>query len=180
MKTCPQGHPVPDEASFCPVCGMPVQEAPSYGHTYQQAPQQTVPPYTYAGQGATPYPPPPLTGFRGVIRSPATVILLTVLTCGIYGLYWFYSIAQELNAVLGDQGATNPSYSLWGILCFVFSFILMSQVDEAVMEVDRRRGRYSESRFLIWLLLSLFVGIGFYMMEYDVQTRLNALYEGRY
>ncbi len=177
MKTCPNGHPVSDKASFCSVCGARVQEsAPPHSQTYQQPP----PSYGYAGQGGQAYPPPPLTGFRGVVRSPVSVILLTVLTCGIYGLIWFYSIANELNALLGDEGATNPSYSLLGILCFVFSFILMSQVDAAVMEVDRRRGRYTESRFLIWVLLSVFVGVGFYMMEYDVQTRLNALYEGRY
>ena len=67
-----------------------------------------------------------------------------------------------------------------GILCFVFSFILMYQMDNAVMEIDAKQGRPSNSNFLMWIILSIFFGIGFFMMQYQVQSRLNALYEGRY
>jgi len=120
----------------------------------------------------------PLTGFRGKVRSPGTVILLSIITCGIYGIYWYYSTASEINSVLGYE-STKPYYSVVGLLCFVFSYILMSQVDKALMEINRKRGRYSESKFLVWILLSIFVGIGFFVMQYEVQSALNDLYEGR-
>jgi hypothetical protein len=92
-----------------------------------------------------------------------------------------YSISEEINAVLGDNEATNSLYPILGLItCGVFTIIWMSQVDKAMMEVDRRRGFYSESKFLVWILLTIFLGIGLFMVQYDVQSRLNALYEGRF
>lgn len=190
MKTCPNGHHIPDSAVFCPLCGAPVApaEAPAPAAPAGGAPPpppppgyQGQPPYQHAYQQPPPHYPPQgyLTGFRGQVRKPSTVILLTIFTCGIYGLVWLYSVATEINAILGDDNATNPSYSWIGILCFIFSYILMVQIDTAMIEIDRRRGRYSESKILLWILLTVFVGIGLYLMQYDVQTRLNNLYEGR-
>ncbi len=226
MKTCPNGHSVPDDAKFCTVCGAVVDQTPPSGQTaqdqgqysqsqaygeqnqppgyqqpdYQQGYQQYPPGQGYQqyppGQGYQQYDPNqqyqqpyqqpygegvhnmPLTGFRGTVRSPGMVIFLSIITCGIYGIYWFYSAASELNSVLGYE-ETKPYYSVVGLLCFVFSYILMWQFDKALMEVNRKRGRYSESKFLVWILLSIFVGIGFFVMQYEVQSSLNELYEGR-
>ncbi len=202
MKNCPNGHAVPDSAVFCTTCGARLAAAPppagqpaapQYVHTdsyqseppgqpYQQPPYQQAPPYQqppyqqppYGGQQGL-----PLTGFRGTIRSPGTVIVLTIFTCGIYGLIWLYSISKEINAVLGYE-ATKPHYSLIGILCFIFTYLLWSQVDNAMVEIDRKRGIHTENKFLTWIILSILLGIGIFIMEYDVQSRLNALYEGRF
>ncbi len=203
MKTCPNGHTVPDNAMFCTLCGARMVTTPppsgqsaqsEYVHSdqfqsntppphqqYQQPPYQQ-PPYQQGYQQppyGAPFGGPPLTGFRGEIRSPGTVILLTIVTCGIYGLIWLYSISKEINAVLGRE-ATTSSYTFIGILCFIFTYILWSQVDNALVEIDQKRGIHASNKFLTWVLLSVFLGIGVFMMQYDVQTRLNALYEGRY
>lgn len=224
MRTCPNGHPVPEDQAYCSTCGAFVPKEPPAPTSsfdaapYQQTSSNTPPPYQQASyfQGQNEAPPPPyrqdpyaqstpppygqqppyspppqqnygaygaaapgLTGFVGQVRSPGMVILLTIITCGIYGIVWMYSVAQEINMVLGDQEATKPSYAIWGILCFVMSFILMSQIDAAMVEIDRRRGIPSESKFLLWVLLSLLAGIGVYFMQHNVQSRLNALYENR-
>ncbi|NLB09686.1 MAG: DUF4234 domain-containing protein, partial [Clostridiaceae bacterium] len=120
----------------------------------------------------------PLTGFRGTVRSPGMVIFLSIITCGIYGIYWLYTASTEINSVLGYE-ATKPVYSVVSILCFVFSYVLMSQIDKALMEINRKRGRFSESKFLIWILLTIFIGVGIFLMQYEVQSTLNELYEGR-
>lgn len=202
MRTCPNGHPVPDNAVFCTTCGarmpaaslgygQPAQGQP-YMHAdqappnqgYQQAPQYQQPPYQQAPPyQQPPYGPPqggmPLTGFRGEVRSPGMVILLSIITCGIYSLIWIYSVSKEMNNVLGYE-ATKPQYTFYGLLCGIFTLILWSQVDDALVEIDRRRGIISSKKFLTWLLLTIFLGVGGFVMMYDVQSRLNALYEGRY
>ncbi|HZK28955.1 MAG TPA: DUF4234 domain-containing protein [Clostridia bacterium] len=189
MKKCVNGHSVPDNATFCALCGAPVAQATQQqagAPPSQQAPyqHQQQPPYqqpTSYGYQQPPYQQQPLTGFRGQIKSPGMIILLTILTCGIYGIIWMYSISEEINAVLGDANATSSIYPIIGLFtCGIFTFIWMSQVDKAMVEIDRRRGIYSESKFLVWILLSVFLGIGLFMVEYDVQSRLNALYGGTY
>ena len=206
MKTCPNGHPVPDNAVFCTTCGARVpteppasgqpaqgqpyayadqQQSPPPGQQYQQQPPyQQAPPYQQPPYQQPPYgyqqaAAPPLTGFRGEVRSPGMVILLSIVTCGIYGIIWLYSVSKEMNNVLGYE-ATKPNYTFFGLLCFIFTFLLWSQVDDALVEIDRRRGIISSKKFLTWILLSILLGIGGFVMMYDVQSRLNALYEGRY
>jgi hypothetical protein len=169
-----------------PAQGQPYMHAdqapPNQG--YQQAPQYQQPPYQQAPPyQQPPYGPPqggmPLTGFRGEVRSPGMVILLSIITCGIYSLIWIYSASKEMNNVLGYE-ATKPQYTFYGLLCGIFTLILWSQVDDAPVEIDRRRGIISSKKFLTWLLLTIFLGVGGFVMMYDVQSRLNALYEGRY
>ncbi len=44
-------------------------------------------------------------------RSLAKVILLTLITFGIYGIYWFYKTKEEINSL----GAKIPSFVLYFI-----------------------------------------------------------------
>ena len=37
---------------------------------------------------------------KGETRNPVTIILLTLGTCGLYGIYWFYLVSKEINAAL--------------------------------------------------------------------------------
>ncbi|NLC39466.1 MAG: hypothetical protein GX763_00940 [Clostridiaceae bacterium] len=55
----------------------------------------------------------------------------------------------------------------------------MYSIDEALVEIDNKRGYRSDSKFILWLLLTFFIGIGTLFMAYTVQERLNALYVGQ-
>lgn len=44
-------------------------------------------------------------------RSVATVIVLTIITCGIYGWYWLYTTSNELHLVSGTK-TVDPVVSL--------------------------------------------------------------------
>ena len=79
MKTCPRcGTSCADNDRFCPNCGqaIPEQAAPNteQGPRYEQAPP---PPYNA-------YQP----GYQRPTRSVAVAIILSIVTCGIYGIYW--------------------------------------------------------------------------------------------
>lgn len=36
-------------------------------------------------------------------RSPITIILLSIVTCGIYFIYWLYVTSKEINDALGRE-----------------------------------------------------------------------------
>ena len=40
-------------------------------------------------------------------RSPGIVILLSIVTCGIYAWYWVYCVSKETKDFLGDD-SINP------------------------------------------------------------------------
>ncbi|NLJ93871.1 MAG: DUF4234 domain-containing protein [Clostridiaceae bacterium] len=111
----------------------------------------------------------------GTERNPALVVVLSFITCGIYGIVWMYQVSKEINQYTNAQ-LTEPNYSWLSIFCLVFFYINSYKLDQAIIQIDRVEGRHSESRYLIWLILSLFFGVGNAMMQYQVQESLNEIW----
>ena len=112
---------------------------------------------------------------RGVERNPVTVILLSIVTCGIYSLYWLYMVTSEINAALGEDKINFVLYFLLGILCFPLVFVGMYKIDEGVVQLQTRIGLQGKSNFVLWIILS-FVGVGTLIMIYQVQEALNEIW----
>lgn len=108
----------------------------------------------------------------GVVRNPLLIILYSILSCGIYFIVWLYQVSKEINDYTRAE-LTEPSYAIIGIFCFVFTYLNMYKVDQAIVTIDNVEGRRSESRFVLWLLLTLLAGVGGLIMMYQVQESLN-------
>src|SRR5947207_1436632 len=73
-------------------------------------PATTPPPPATTPPAATPAPPPPpaqpvAAGGRGPVgkvRSPAAVVIFSIITLGIYFLYWTYQVFRELKEHTGE------------------------------------------------------------------------------
>ena len=50
-------------------------------------------------------------------RSIALAIVFSIITCGIYGLYWLYKLSEETDLVLGTRSEASPA------MVVVFSII---------------------------------------------------------
>ena len=48
-------------------------------------------------------------------RNPLGVLGLTIITLGIYGLYWYYKVNEEILRYTGDQ-TISPSRSLLAVI----------------------------------------------------------------
>lgn len=98
---CPKcGSNNSDGTAFCASCGAPLSnEAPTPNGA---VPNNNVPPQT---------PPPVFNGnpYGGPIeqRNIALCIILSIVTCGIYGLYWIYKLTEDVNKLTGDPNATS-------------------------------------------------------------------------
>jgi len=49
-------------------------------------------------------------------RNMIAQVFLTIITIGIYTIYWFYQVSVELKGIANDENA-NPA--LWTVLLFV-------------------------------------------------------------
>jgi len=54
--------------------------------------------------------------YKGQVRSPALVIILSIVTCGIYAWYWIYKMSEELQRATG-KSTISPGVEL--LLCIV-------------------------------------------------------------
>ncbi len=131
---CPNcGAQISENDKFCPGCGTAVaasapqsEPQPEPQQTYAQPdPQQTYaqpdPQQTYA-QPESAYVPPtyaqPQYFDCGVqARDIAVAVILSIVTCGIYGIFWFVKMVDDVNRVSNDQSA----YS--GGITWLLSFI---------------------------------------------------------
>ena len=116
-----------------------------------------------------PVPSAPTPGVKGPIgeaRNPTLVIVLTIITCGIYGLYWLYKSFEELKQHNGE-GLGGLVGMLLGLV-WVSYFILPIEIQKTYQD-DGRQTQVS-AIYGLWLLLPI-IGTIIYILR--VQGALN-------
>jgi len=92
---------------------------------------------------------------KGPIRNPGMVTLLTMITCGLYGIFTFYSMMTELRAYLNKQEIVP-----WHIFVPILGVItILGKLPEWVTEAKQRAGSrnpQSSGPLLYFLLFPYF------------------------
>lgn len=108
-----------------------------------------------------------------VRRSIPICILLTIVTCGIYGLYWFVMITDEMNASTGGDGTSGIMAVLFNIItCGIYGYFWAYKMGIRAIEFRQSRGLTSEEYIpILYLVLAIF---GLQIVVYAlVQDTLN-------
>ncbi len=103
------------------------------------------------------------------------VILLMIVTCGIYGLYWYYKIAEEEKANLQDD-SINPGTELLLIMftCGIYMIYWWYMQGSRLKRLYDKKGIPAQDDSTLFLLLALFFAPA---AIYILQDRLNKLYQ---
>lgn len=109
-------------------------------------------------------------------RSIVTGILITLITCGIYGLYWQFKQMATLNAWLGRN---EYSFWLWFFLCIltcgIFGLYYEYKMACGINEIQTDKGMYADQNLpIICVALALF-GVGIASLAIQ-QYQINKLY----
>lgn len=102
-------------------------------------------------------------------RSIAAAIILSLVTCGIYYLYWFIALTNETNYATGNENDTSGgmAFLLTIITCGIYGFFWAYKMGE---KIDTAQG-VNKSRSIIYLVLNLF---GLSIVTYAlIQDTLN-------
>ncbi|MCI9445777.1 MAG: DUF4234 domain-containing protein [Lachnospiraceae bacterium] len=108
-------------------------------------------------------------------REIAICIILTIVTCGIYGIYWFICLTDDTNAISGRMDDTSGvvAFLLSLITCNIYGLYWAYKQGEKIDQVKSQRGFPSGSNGIAYLLLCLF---GFSIVAYALmQNELNKL-----
>ena len=99
-------------------------------------------------------------------RNIVTCILLTIITCGIYGIYWFIMLAKE--AVSVKDPADNALLEI--ILMLLLPFVGIFLTEKKFAEGCAARGIPHSDNSILYLVLGLFgLGIvGVCMLQNDL------------
>ena len=110
-------------------------------------------------------------------RNTALYVILSIITCGIFGLYWFCTLNNDTNKVSGHPEATGgvAALLLTIITCGIYSLFWMYNMGTRIDEVKMRRGMPCGNTGTLYLILAL-VGFG-WVAEIILQSELNKLAE---
>lgn len=183
MAFCPKcGANIPDGTRFCSACGTQIGAAPNPQQSYTQQPYQAQQPY--AQQAAYQQPQQPYGQPAGIHfgqRNIAVAIILSIVTCGIYGIYWLVKLADETNEAAGEPNATSGGmvFLLSIVTCGIYMFYWLYKAGEKINNAKRMRGLVTDnSAGVIYLVLAIF---GLSIVSYAlIQSELNkiAAYHG--
>ncbi|MGF1465830.1 MAG: DUF4234 domain-containing protein [Sandaracinaceae bacterium] len=108
---------------------------------------------------------------KGEVRNPTVVWLLAVFLCGIYGLYYIYTVNTELKDYLNNEEINPVVELIIGFLCSPFALM---RLGAHVQEAQRRAGiADAEDQGVSFAIWSLICGLGFR----KVQEELNRAWE---
>lgn len=103
-------------------------------------------------------------------RSVVTCIILTLITCGIYGIYWFIKLTDDSKQLAGDTGSASGGMAFLFTLvtCGIYSLFWAYKRGENIDQAKSMRGMQSGSNAIIYLLLCIFgLGIIAYALMQD-------------
>ena len=173
MAFCPScGAYVPDGTTVCGSCGAAIQQQPQQPQNQQYPPQ-------YPNQNQPYYPQQPNGrmggGYRANIRKREVVmaIILSIVTCGIYGLIWFFGLVSDLNTAVPEPNDKDPGMVLLLsiVTCGIYSWIWLYNSGEKVDKLRQMNGEMPSNSSTTYLILAI-LGLGI-VDYYLIQSELN-------
>lgn len=109
-------------------------------------------------------------------RNLALCIIFSIITCGIYELYWIVCVTDDANEL-----SENPNYAsgilallLTIITCNIYGLYWAYQMGEKIDIAKQKRGRSSSNSGILYLILQLiFPIIGLVLMQNEVNQLLD-------
>lgn len=164
MKYCPYcGTQNEDTASVCRECKKTLPDSGQTNQNQQQEYrqeyhyQQNYQQQNYQGYNGQPqYSGQPAGGQTGITsRNIALCVLFSIITCGIYSIYWMIMINDEVNALAGEPEATSGGmvflFSL--ITCGIYGLYWLYKMGE---RCDRIKGNPYGNSGILFLILGIF------------------------
>ena len=150
MNYCPKcGNKVDENITYCPNCGARLEEGNT---TVINNYYNNVPPIEE--------------------RNIAMVIILSLITCGIYGIYWFVKMTDEAKQLSSSDNAGGGLAFVYTLItCGIYTIYWNYKMGKNMYEAGQKYGINIEDNSVIYLVLSLF-GLGI-VSECLMQNDLN-------
>jgi protein-S-isoprenylcysteine O-methyltransferase Ste14 len=117
-------------------------------------------------------------------RSLAAYIILTIITFGIYGLYWVHKLAKDMNTICNGDGKKTGGllkcFFLGLITMGIYNGVWLFMLGDRLQDNAPRYGlafKESGTAVLLWALLGSCIIVGPFISLYIIIKNINALAE---
>ncbi len=108
-------------------------------------------------------------------RNVVTSIILSIVTCGIYGIIWFIGLTDDAKAAAEDTSLASGglAFVFTLITCGIYGFYWAYKIGELIKTAQTKRGMTPKDNSILYLILQLFgLGIVVYALA---QNDLNEM-----
>lgn len=106
-------------------------------------------------------------------RNIALCIIFSLITCGIYEIYWLICLANDVNTVSDVQDTSGIAvFLLTLVTCGIYGLYWAYKCGEKIDIAKQKRGIPASNGGILYLLLYIFGGIIAYAI---IQNEINNL-----
>jgi len=108
-------------------------------------------------------------------KSIGKEVVFTLLTCGIYGLFWFMDMTEDVGILANDHKITGGMALLFTVItCGIYALYWYYQMGQLLQKAKYDRGMLvNQNNSILYLVLGLF-GLGI-ISECLIQSEINEL-----
>ncbi len=112
------------------------------------------------------------TGASIASKNIVTCVLLSIVTCGIYGIIWFINLTDDSKSIHNDETASGGMAFLFTLItCGIYGYYWNYKIGKRMYEAGKERGIEIADNSVLYLVLSIFgLGIVNYCL---IQSDLN-------
>lgn len=90
-------------------------------------------------------------------RNVAVSVILCFVTCGIYQLFWLYSLTDDVNYAFGEADTSGGTALLLSIItCHFYTLYWAYKMGEKIDRIKNESGYPSSNSGILYLILVLF------------------------
>jgi hypothetical protein len=88
-------------------------------------------------------------------RSIGWAVVLSLITFGIYGIYWFIVLTNEVGRLSGDSSFTGGKHFLLSLItCGIWTYVWSYQLGKQIAEAQHQRGLYASDNSVLFFVLN--------------------------
>ena len=93
-------------------------------------------------------------------RNIALCIIFSILTCGIYELYWYVCLTDETNTAANEAGTSGIMALVFTLVtCGIYGLYWAYRCGEKIDQAKLSRGQNASNGGILYLILYIFGGI---------------------
>ena len=110
-------------------------------------------------------------------RDVVVAIILSVVTCGIYVIYWFIVMTDDVKTVSGDTqiASGGVAFLLTLVTCGIYVFYWVYRMDQLINIARSKRKLPTKDNAILYIVLQLF-GFGivnYALMQNDINDMIT-------
>ena len=108
-------------------------------------------------------------------RNIALCVILTIVTLGIYGLYWFVQITNDVNKLANPEKKTSGGAALLLtiITCNIYGFYWAYKMGGLLDKAQTDRGLPAQNRAVVYLILELVIApVAWILMQNTINSMI--------